>query len=387
MKLLYLCNETGFFASHRLPIAEEAVDRGWSVALAARDTGCAGALKDAGVETIGLDIDPTGLNPIRDLRTALQLHAVTSRMKPDLVHAITIKPVIYGGAVARWLRVPSLAISICGMGQPTGLLRILVRQMLRFPLGHPNSVTIFQNAADRRALMALCGETAMIGGSGVDLNLFRPGPRRSDDHCVVVMPARMIASKGVLDFVAAAQILRDRGVEATFALVGPVPSDNRGGISEVELNAWNAEGSVTWWGHQSDMAAVYQKADVVCLPSWGGEGVPRALQEAAACGLPIVTTDVPGCGETVLRCSAGLVVKPRSPAELADALQSMIGDPGMRRAFGANARRHAEELFSVDLVVDDHLEIYDRLLDRAARARPPQYADGDDLILFKRAAK
>jgi glycosyltransferase involved in cell wall biosynthesis len=352
-----------------------------------RDTGFAGALKDAGVATIDLDVEPTGLNPIRDLRTALQLHAVTSTVKPDLVHAITIKPVIYGGAVARWLRVPSLALSICGMGQPTGPLRVLVRQMLRFPLGHPNSVTIFQNAADRRALMPLCGVTAMIGGSGVDLHLFRPGPRRSDDHCVVILPARMIASKGVLDFVAAAQILRRRGVDATFALVGPVPSDNRGGISQAKLNAWNAEEPVAWWGHQKDMAAIYQRADVVCLPSRGGEGVPRALQEAAACGLPIVTTDVPGCGETVLRGGAGLVAKPRSPVDLADALQKLIVDPEMRRAFGANARRQAEKLFSVDLVVDDHLEIYDRLLDRAARARPPQQADGDDLILFKHSAR
>jgi glycosyltransferase involved in cell wall biosynthesis len=259
--------------------------------------------------------------------------------------------------------------------------------MLRFSLGHPNSVTIFQNAADRRALTPLCGETAMIGGSGVDLNLFRPGPRRSEDHCVVVMPARMIASKGVLDFVAAAQILRRRSVNATFALVGPVPSHNRGGIPEANLNAWNTEGPVAWWGHQNDMAAVYQKADVVCLPSRGGEGVPRALQEAAACGLPIVTTDVPGCGETVLRACAGLVVKPRSPVDLADALQSMIVDPEMRRAFGANARRQAEALFSVGLVVDGHIEIYDRLVNRAARARPPKYADGDDLILFKRTAK
>jgi glycosyltransferase involved in cell wall biosynthesis len=197
----------------------------------------------------------------------------------------------------------------------------------------------------------------------------------------------MIASKGVLDFVAAAEILRRRGVDATFALVGPVPSNNRGGISQANLNAWNAEGLVAWWGHQNDMAAVYQKADVVCLPSRGGEGVPRALQEAAACGLPIVTTDVPGCGETVLRCCAGLVVKPRSPVDLADALQNVIEDPDMRRAFGANARRQAEKLFSVDLVVHDHLEIYDRLLDRAARVRPPPQADGDDLILFKRSAR
>jgi glycosyltransferase involved in cell wall biosynthesis len=385
MKLLYVCNETAFFMSHRLPIAKAAIARGWSITLAAQDTGEAGSLAAAGLTVIRIDVDRTGLNPIRDLRTVLQLYRIMLKLKPELIHAITIKPAIYGGAIAKWLKAPASVASICGMGQPTGLVRMLVRQMLRPSLSNPNSVTIFQNDADRIALQALCAATVTIRGSGVDLDQFYPAPRRrSQGRCIVIMPARLIASKGVREFVLAARILRSRGVDGTFALVGAAQPGNRGRIPETELNRWIAEGVVEWWGHKCDMAEVYRHADVVCLPSRGGEGVPRVLLEAAASGLPVVTTDVPGCGETVEHGTTGLVVQPWSPIDLAAALRSLIEQSELRRALGSHARRRAEALFSIDAVVDAHMKLYDSLLERARSARPRRHADGDDLSLFGR---
>jgi glycosyltransferase involved in cell wall biosynthesis len=257
--------------------------------------------------------------------------------------------------------------------------------MLRPGLSSPNSVTIFQNDADRIALQASCSATVMIRGSGVDLNQFYPAPRgRSQGRCIVIMPARLIANKGVREFVQAARLLRSWGVDATFALVGASQPGNRGGIPGTELNVWTAEGVVEWWGHERDMAEVYRRADVVCLPSRGGEGTPRVLLEAAASGLPVVTTDVPGCGETVQHGTTGLVVRPWSPIDLAAALRPLIERPELRHRLGSQARRRAEALFSIEAVVDAHMKLYDGLVDRALSAKPLRHADGDDLILFGR---
>jgi glycosyltransferase involved in cell wall biosynthesis len=203
-------------------------------------------------------------------------------------------------------------------------------------------------------------EAVLIRGSGVDPARFAPADEPPSGPPIVVLPARMLRTKGVTEFVEAARILRGNGAEARFVLVGDPDPGNPASIPEPELRAWAAEGCVEYWGHRADMPAVLAAASIVCLPSYL-EGLPKALVEAAACGLPIVTTDVPGCRDVVRDGCNGLVVPVGNARSLAEALARLIRDPILRRRLGAAGRARAVEEFSLQQVVDAHLRVYAEL--------------------------
>ncbi len=379
-RLLFVVNDTTFFVSHRLPLALAAQEAGFDIDLAALDSGGLEEVRAHGIAFHPLAVDRTGLNPLRDGRLFCQLLALIRTLRPTLMHTVTIKPVIYGGIAARLLRVPSLVSAVSGLGsvfvdadKKALLVRSIARSLYGLALAHRNSCAIFQNPEDCdqmvKANLVAPDRTVLIRGSGVDINLFRPVPE-PEGVPVVIMPARLVWPKGVREFVKAARALHRSGVAIRMALVGEPPAHNRASVPRAKIKAWVEQGIIEWWGYRSDMPQAYAECHIVCLPSFYGEGVPRALIEAAACGRPIITTDTPGCREVVHDGDNGLLVPARAPAALAEALRTLAGDPRRRLEMGCRGRKRAIAEFSLDRVVEATLAVYERLSATAERREP-----------------
>ncbi|SEL60746.1 Glycosyltransferase involved in cell wall bisynthesis [Ectothiorhodospira marina] len=302
----------------------------------------------------------------------LAIARLVRREQPDILHLVTIKPVLYGGIAARLLGVPGVVSAISGMGYlftegRSGLLQRLSRLMYRLALRHPHGRVIVQNEADRDALRAMGalreGADVLIPGSGVDLDVYSPSPIPSGDSPIVLLPARMLWDKGVGEFVEAARQLLEQGVKARFVLAGPYDPHNPAAVPEGQLQTWQAQGPVEWWGQQEDMPRVLAAASLVVLPSYYREGVPKALLEALACGRPVVTTDAPGCRDVVEPGKNGELIPVRDAAALARAIGELLSDRSRLEAMGRYGRLKAEREFGVERVVEAHLAIY-RSLER-----------------------
>ena len=313
-----------------------------------------------------------GLNPVGEFGTLLALVRLMRRLRPGLVHLVTIKPILYGGIAARLCRVPAVVAAIAGLGfvnDPTdgrsrGLRRIIL-PLLRIALRQRNLRVVFQNPEDRHALVAATGladeQTVLIKGSGVELDRYRETPE-PPPPVTAILASRLLRTKGIEEFVAAARLLRERGLDTRFRVAGDVDDGNPLTISSEQLERWRAEGLVEFLGRRTDIAELFAAAHLVVLPSDYGEGLPRVLLEAAACGRAVVTTDHPGCRDAIEPGVTGLLVPPRNATALADAIEALARDPGRRRAMGSAGRALAEREFGIEAVVRRHLDIYAELV-------------------------
>lgn len=377
-RLLFVVNNPDFLVSHRLPVVQAALDEGYEVHVAAAGA-CPASLQLPGLQFHSVPLSRSGMNPIREVLTLLSLHALIKRIQPGLVHLITTKPVLYGGLSARMAGVPAVVVAISGLGvlfSGTGWRSLLVRPLVRWwyrrVFFHPNLRAILQNPQDRDTLIRQCGlsgeRVTMIPGSGVDLDVFTPvAEKPQSGRPVVLMTSRLLIDKGVRVYVEAARSLRAGGVEADFWLAGSPDPGNPESISNRELGGWKAEGAVHCLGHRTDIPQLLAKADLYVLPSWYGEGLPRALIEAAAAGCAVVTTDHPGCRDAIVPGETGVLVPVRSATALAEAMAGLLADPEQRHSMGRAGRQRAEQLFSIHEVVKQHLEIY-RTLSAQPRA-------------------
>lgn len=365
----FVVNVDWFFLSHRLPLARAARDAGCNVTVIAADTGSADAVRREGFRFLPMPLSRAGANPLAEVRSLAFLLSCYRRERPDLVHQVTIKPVLYGSIAARLVGGIRVVNAISGFGYLlTGtrnpLRQRIVRRMYRTALRGAHAVTIFQNADDRSefvdAGIVAASRTRLIRGSGVDCDRFVPTPEPEGD-CVVMLPSRMLRDKGVETFVAAAQLLSTRGVRARFVLVGGPDAGNPASIPAARLAAWTAAGTVEWWGHAEDMTDALRQAHIVVLPT-RREGLPKVLLEAAATARPIVATDVPGCREVVRHEVTGLLVPPDDVVRLADAIERLVGDAALRRAFGAAGRALVENELSETIVVQRTMDLYRELL-------------------------
>lgn len=378
-RLVYLVNIPRFFVSHRLPLARAARAAGYDVhiATAGDDPAHIAQIIDAGFPFHPLPLSQHGTRPDRELRTLGAVIQLYRRLQPDLVHHVTLKAILYGGLAARLTGVPAAVHAVSGLGyidRAPGLKAALVRAILgaalRPALNAPNSRVLFQNPDDRAAFIARglvsAERAALIKGSGVDMAQFQPTPE-PDGPPVVLFAGRLLWQKGVGAFVEAAKALRARGVDARFAIVGYPEPSSPAAVPAAMLDTWAGSGAVEWWGRRDDMPAVYAAAHIVCLPSTYGEGVPKVLIEAAACGRPCVATDAPGCREIVHHEETGLVVAPGDGAALAAALARLIADGDLRRSMGARGRALAQAEFSLEQVCAQTLALYESLLSSAGK--------------------
>lgn len=377
-KLLYVVNDAHFFMSHRLAVAQHASSEGYEVHVAAPPQHTWGPegfsekeLEDQGFAYHPIRLSPRGRNPFQELRTLLDLVVLYRRLKPAVVHHLTIKPVLYGGLASRLVGVSAVVHGITGLGQvfvASGLSAKVLRQgvieLYRLIGRHSTVRFIVQNRYDYEVLTEAAAiepdKVTLIKGSGVALDRFVPTPEAADEP-VVVLPARMIWEKGIGEFVAAGRQLKEAGLKARFFLVGATAPSNPRAVPEPQLRQWSAEGVVEWLGRREDMPQIMARANIVCLPSTYGEGVPKSLIEAAASGRAIVASDIPGCREIVTEDVNGLLVPPGDVPELAGALRRLIDDPAARRRMGEAGRKIAEDGFSEKSVVKDTLAAYREL--------------------------
>jgi len=382
--LLMVVTEDWDFASHRLPIARGAIRQGYRVVVATRVGKEADRLKAEGIELVALRWSRGGLGLHREVQAILQLAALYRRIKPDVVHLVSHKPIAYGTAAAMLAGQRGIVHAITGTGSyflgttvKARALRPFVKATLGFALRRKGSVSLFQNRDDRRLFLGPDAEKserqALIRGAGVDLSEF-PHSRIPPGIPLVVLPARLLWDKGVGEFVAAAKLLKARGVKARFALIGDTDDANPAATPRDQVANWHAEGTIEAWGYRADMPAVLAQSTIVCLPSYA-EGLPKALLEALAVGRPIVTTDAPGCREVVVPGENGLLVPVRSVEPLADALERILKDSDLARSMGERSRAMAEQ-FSVESVVAATLELYQKVLrpERARLLRPARTA-------------
>ena len=362
-KLLFLVTEDWYFVSHRLALAIAARAAGFDVVVATRVGQHGDAIRDEGISLIPFALSRRGGNPLRE---GIALWRLYRREQPDLVHHVALKPVMVG-AFAAWLaRVPRQVNAIAGLGwlftTSSGVVRLArpaLRYVLACLLNRPGSMVIIQNPEDK-ALLARAGVSPLrlrlIRGAGVDTQTFSPVTPPPGPVCVMLV-ARMLWDKGVGEFVEAAHMLNESGVTARFILVGDSDPANPASVRESTLRGWHGQQGIEWWGRRDDIPAVLQVAHIACLPSYR-EGLPKSLLEAAACGLPIVTADAPGCREVVRDGVNGLLVPVRDAAALAGALRKLIEDPELRLRMGEQSRLRAETEFALEAVIAETLAVY-----------------------------
>ena len=370
-RLLFVVNNPAFFMSHRVPVALAAQQAGYEVHVATMDGPAVADIQALGMTHHAIPMTRSGKHPLQELGTLLALIRLFRHLRPQIVHLVTIKPVLYGGIAARLTRVPGMVAAISGLGfvflsnsLKMKLVRAVVARLYRLALGHPNSRVIFQNASDRDLLKSLGAvrdaQVVMIRGAGVDLNEYRAQPEPPAPPVVVTMVARLLRDKGVQEFVQAARLLRERGLPVTMQLVGGVDAGNPASATQDDVDAWQQEGCVRALGERSDVAALYAASHIAVLPSYR-EGLPKSLIEAAACARAVVTTDVPGCRDAIEPGETGLLVPVRDVQALADAIARLAEDPALRQSMGAAGRALAEREFNIDRVARIHVEIYDAL--------------------------
>ncbi len=372
--LMFVVNVDWFFLSHRLPIALEALRQGYQVHIATGLTDKLDELQRHGLVVHPLALDRSSAGLANAWRTMVELWRVFRAVRPDVVHLVTIKPVLLGGLVARLAGVPAVVAAVSGLGfvfmargAKAAVRRWLVGGLYGVALGHHNLKVVFQNPDDRASLAKLAhlpdSKVEMIRGSGVDLTQYGHTPLPLGVP-VVLLAARLLADKGVSEFVQAARLLKQKGVSARFCLVGSIDPANPASLADAELTQWANEGVVELWGQRSDMPEVLSSAHLVVLPSYR-EGLPKVLLEAAACGRAVVTTDVPGCRDAIDPGVTGVLVPVRNAAALADALKGLINDPARCQVMGNAGRALAESAFDVRQVVAAHLRIYQELIDKS----------------------
>jgi glycosyltransferase involved in cell wall biosynthesis len=369
-KILFVVNVDWFFISHRLAIAEEAKRNGFEVIVAAENTGRSQEIIDKGIQFLNLPFSRSGTNPIRELITIFKFFKIYYITKPDVIHHITLKPVIYGSIVAKLLRKKSVINAVSGLGYnfTQGRINLISKIMLRLmKYGFSNNTSfIFQNKNDYVELSelgVLSPETNifLIKGSGVSLQEFYPTPLPSFDRIIIVLPSRMLWDKGVREFLDAADILRTNYYnKIQFVLAGMSDEGNKAGISVNFLSQCMDGDYIKWIGHQDDIFEVYRNSHLVVLPSFR-EGMPKSLIEACAMGRAIITTDAVGCRECVDEGVNGLKVPVKDAQSLANAIEFLVNNPNKIIQMGIASRLKAEKEFDINSVIRTHLEIYKQL--------------------------
>jgi glycosyltransferase involved in cell wall biosynthesis len=314
------------------------------------------------------------LNPLTELAAIAALTRLYRSLRPDIVHHSTIKPNIYGSVAARRAGVPAVVNAFSGLGfvfsgtPKAGLLRRVLRPIMRRAFAPGNVHTVFDNAGDRATLVrdgivdpARSYVIPGSGVSGVDTDAFHPGsPNGRGRVLQVLMGARLLQDKGVAEFVEAARLLAARGSSVRLRLAGGPDPKNPAAVPESILAQWSRENVVDLLGQRADMVDLLRDSDIAALPSYH-EGTPRFLLEAAASGLPLVATDIEGCRTIVRDGINGLLVPVRDAMALANAIDRLAGDIELRRRLGAASRELALAEFSETTIVARYLEIYRRL--------------------------
>jgi glycosyltransferase involved in cell wall biosynthesis len=361
-------NVDWFFVSHRLPIALAAKEAGHEVHLAATITLPRSVLEGYGFVIHDIGVNRSGTGFFDNVKLLLSLMSIFWKVKPHVAHMVTIKPVLIGGIAARLSPVKGVVFAISGLGHtfvdnsfPGVVRRKIVSFLYRLALGKLNKRVVFQNPHDCGLIKKTTNlseeSIIMIPGSGVDLSGYnfkcKPG-----DGIRLFMAARLLTTKGVVEYVEAARIVKGLYPNVEFLLAGDPDPDNPASISAQLLESWKSEGVVTVLGFRSDITSLMAGSNVVVLPSYYGEGLPKVLIEAAATGCAVITTDMPGCRDAIEPNVTGLLVPPKDIRALSSAMLQLVSNPEVLSGMGLAGRRRAEQIFDIKTVVNTHMNAY-----------------------------
>jgi glycosyltransferase involved in cell wall biosynthesis len=366
LKILLFANTDWYLFNYRLELAQALRAKGHDVVLVSPEGKFTPRLRELGFRLVPFAMSRRGLNLIVEFFTLVRLVRLYSKEKPDLVHHFTVKCVLYGSLACYFAGIRSIINSVEGLGYVftegvgnrtwlRGVVKLVYRLVLR-----PTWV-IFLNPDDLQYFLDFHlvnpRKTVLIPGTGVDTRRFLPHPETLGVP-LVILPARLLWDKGVGEFVEAARQVRSAGLQARFALVGDPDEGNPGSVKVFQLQSWEKEGAIEFWGWKENMEDVFLQASVVCLPTYYREGLPKSLIEAMACGRPIITTNVPGCREIIRRGENGLLVDARDISALVEALKYLVQNPDIRKKMGAAGRMIAEREYSSERIIPQILAVY-----------------------------
>ena len=398
MKIALFANTEWYLYNFRLALAKGLREAGHEVMLVSPPGPYGEKLRDLGFRWEAAPMDRRSLNLWREALLINWLGRLFRRERVSLVHGFTIKSAVYGSLAAKLAGVPARVSAVAGMGYvfssgdlQARLLRPIVRSLVGVTLGGSNARLILQNSDDveffERNRLVHPDFIRLIPSSGVDCARFVPaigdpapsesntpsenvvalhkpavGGSQTPDPLRVVLPARLLWEKGIGEFAEASRLLRSEGRYISFLLAGNPDPGNPSAVPVSMLERWEQEGLVKWLGHIDDMAALFRSVDIAVLPSYYREGVPRGLIEAGACGLPLVTTDAPGCRDVVADGVNGFLVPVRDAQSLADAIARLQDDPGLRERMGRASREKVVAEFDERIVIERTLAVYGELL-------------------------
>ena len=371
-KILYLVTEDWYFWSHRLSLAEASRNLGFEIIIVTRAGNFSERIKAKGFNLVPLKIHRTVVSPVKEIATLIKLVRIYRKTKPDLVHHISLKPVLTG-SVAAWIAgVPHIVNAYTGLGYifisrsfTSRILSIFFSSMLSLLLQRERYYSIVQNQDDKKDLLQLGlvneDRLKLIRGSGVDTDNFQYSPENLTDNPIVVFASRLLRDKGILEYISAVRLLKAKNLSARFVIVGDLDVGNPTSIKQEELEEWIEQDIIEWWGHSDKMSEIFRQVHVVCLPSYR-EGLPKVLLEAASCGRAIVTTDVPGCREVVIDGVNGLLVPVKEHVKLAESIENLLASSDIRKQMGVAGRKRVEDYFDVSKVNMDTTDLYNDLI-------------------------
>ena len=382
--LLYLVTEDWYFCSHRLTLARKAKKKGYNIIVAARVNNHKEQIEKEGFKLIPIQFIRRSKNIVHELSSLFKIIRIYKKVRPDIVHNIGIKPVLYGTWATKFTKIPIVINLLAGLTEKfhenewkSSIIGKLVNLAYRLGYLGVNAFTVFQNSTDMNNFLKQGivekKNVALIRGSGVDTEKFSFSPE-PEGVPIVVLASRLIWEKGVGEFVEASKILQGQGIKCRMVLVGDCDPDSTGSVPREQLEKWLSEDAIEWWGHKDDMAEVFSNCHIACLPSYH-EGTPRVLLEAASCGRALVTTDVPGCRQIVKDNEGGLVVPIKNPKALAESIRTLVDNPNLRIRMGKRGREIIIAEFSDDIIIGQTLALYERLLLNAGLHSKPSLVE------------
>ena len=371
-KLFIVVNQDWFFLSHRLPIGTAAKDAGYDVTIVSEDTGVSDKIREVGLKTINLPINKAGTNIKDEIKTFFFLYKLFRREKPDIVHLVGLKTMLWGSLACRLAGVKAMVSAVCGLGvlfdeeHAQSLLTRSILKVLRVTHNKKRLSVIFQNNDDKaiflNAKIMKEWQCAFTNGSGINLQNYDYTPEPADKPVKVIFTARMVEDKGTLVLIdAAKQLESEYKGKVQFLLCGGLDSNPNGITKEMLESRCDGE-YLQWLGHRKDVLELLKQSHIMAFPSWYREGLPKSVIEAEAIGRPVVTTDSVGCRDTVIDGKNGYMIPIKNSKALAEALKKLIDNPELRQQMGRNAREFAVSKFDINDVVKVHLDIYKAII-------------------------
>ena len=368
-KILFICNVDWFFLSHRLPIGLASISKGDEVHLAATFSNKEKLFNEKGFLTHHININRSQTNLLNLIKTFFEILKLIVLIKPDIIHSITIKPVILGGIASRIFNNARFVASISGLGYVfiskgiiAELIKFCVKIIYKMALSSKRKKIIFQNLEDEKIIKKICNlkskDISLIPGSGVDLEEYKP-PKNNIKPKIILFASRLLKSKGVYEFVESAKAFTSS--EYKFVMAGKFDKDNPDCITKEDLDSFIADGLIEYVGYQSDIKRLLNHSKIVVLPSYYGEGLPKILIEAAACGVPVITTNHPGCRDAIINGKTGILVPVKDSKSLIHALSTLLEDDKLCINMGKKARELALRRYDIKKVVNTHMDIYEEL--------------------------